>query len=40
MENLSTTYGVLSRYLRKDDPLYPCDAVANSDRFEIYELIT
>lgn len=40
MENLSTTFGVLSRYLRKDDPLYPCDAVANSDKFECYELVT
>jgi hypothetical protein len=40
MENLSTTFGVLSRYLRKDDPLYPCDAVPNSDKFECYELVT
>ena len=40
MENLSTTFGVLSRYLRKDDPVYPCDAVASSDKFECYELIT
>ena len=40
MENLSTTFGVLSRYLHEDDPLYPCDAVAASDKFECYELVT
>jgi hypothetical protein len=40
MENLSTTYGVLSRFLRKDDPLYPCDVVAASDKFECYQLVT
>ncbi|PWU23868.1 MAG: hypothetical protein C5B48_07885 [Candidatus Rokuibacteriota bacterium] len=40
MENLSTTFGVLSHYLRKDDPIYPCDAVARSDKFECYELVT
>jgi hypothetical protein len=40
MENLSTTFGVLSRFLHKDDPVYPCDAVRSSDKFECYELVT
>ena len=40
MENVSNFYGVQSRWLRDDDPLYPCDAVATSDKFECYELVT
>ena len=31
MENLSASYGVHSRWLR-DDPLYPCNAVARGDK--------
>ena len=28
MENLSSSYGVRSRWLRDDDPVYPCNSVA------------
>jgi len=40
MENVSTTFGVLSHYLRDDDPIYPCDAVRTGDKFECYELVS
>ena len=28
MENFTSSYGVTSKYLRKNDPIYPCNAVA------------
>jgi hypothetical protein len=40
MENLSPMYGGTSRWLRDDDPLYPCTAVARSDRYECYKRST
>lgn len=40
MENLSPMYGTGSRWLRDDDPLYPCTAVAKSDRYECYKRVT
>jgi hypothetical protein len=40
MENLSTSYGVRSPWLRDDDPLYPCNAVAKRDRLRCYEYVT
>jgi hypothetical protein len=40
MENISTLYGFKSRYLRDDDPLYPCNAVAEEDKIKCYEIVT
>ncbi|HEU0246207.1 MAG TPA: hypothetical protein VFR38_03905 [Gaiellaceae bacterium] len=40
MENLSASYGVHSRWLRDDDPLYPCDAVARGDKRRCYLMVT
>ena len=40
MENLAPMYGGRSRWLRDDDPLYPCTAVARSDRYECYKRVT
>jgi hypothetical protein len=40
MENLSTSYGVQSPWLRDDDPLYPCNAVARRDMLRCYEYAT
>ena len=40
MENIATSYGVTSRWLRDDDPVYPCNAVAEEDKLKCYELVT
>jgi hypothetical protein len=40
MENLSTSYGVRSPWLRDDDPVYPCNAVAKRDKLRCYEYVT
>jgi hypothetical protein len=40
MENNSSLYGFRSRFLRDDDPLYPCNDVARSDKRRCYELVT
>ena len=40
MENLGTSYGVVSRWLREDDPVYPCNAVPEEDKLKCYELVT
>ena len=40
MENFSSSYGVTSRYLRKNDPIYPCDAVAEHYKAQCYGLVT
>lgn len=40
MENLSTSYGVQSPWLRDDDPIYPCNAVARRDKLRCYEYVT
>jgi hypothetical protein len=40
MENLGTSYGVASRWLRDDDPLYPCTAVADEDKRACFDLVT
>ena len=40
MENLSPMYGGQSRWLRDDDPLYPCGVVAAPDRYECYKRVT
>jgi hypothetical protein len=40
MENISTMYGVQSRWVRDDDPVYPCTSVAQEDKVKCYELVT
>jgi hypothetical protein len=40
MENISTSYGVRSSWVRDDDPEYPCNAVAERDKLKCYEIVT
>lgn len=40
MENFLTSYGGQSPYVRDDDPLYPCNWVAESDKFMCYQQAT
>jgi len=40
MENFNTSYGVTSRYVRDDDLLYPCDAIAERHKLYCYLQIT
>jgi hypothetical protein len=41
MENFSSSYGVTSKYLKKDDPIYPCDSkLANPYKIQCYGLVT
>ncbi len=40
MENFNSSYGVTSKYLRKNDPIYPCDAVAERYKAQCYGLVT
>jgi hypothetical protein len=40
MENFNSSYGVTSKYLRKRDPIYPCDAVAERHKLYCYLLVT
>ncbi len=40
MENLSSSYGVQSRWIRDDDPIYPCNWVAKGDKLKCYEIVT
>jgi mono/diheme cytochrome c family protein len=40
MENFNSSYGVTSKYLRKDDPIYPCNAVVERHKLYCYLLVT
>lgn len=40
MENFNSSYGVRSRYVRPDDPLYPCNAVAERHQGACYLQVT
>lgn len=41
MENFSSSYGVTSKYLRKNDPIYPCNAaISNPYKGQCYGLVT
>ncbi|MGI8731307.1 MAG: c-type cytochrome [Solirubrobacteraceae bacterium] len=40
MENFNSSYGVSSKYLREDDPIYPCNAVSERHKQQCYGLIT
>jgi mono/diheme cytochrome c family protein len=40
MENFTSSYGITSKYLRKNDPIYPCNAVAERHKLYCYLLVT
>jgi hypothetical protein len=40
MENFNSSYGVTSKYLRKGDPIYPCNSVAERHKLYCYLLVT
>jgi mono/diheme cytochrome c family protein len=40
MENLQTSYGTRSKWLRDDDPLYPCKTVAERHKLYCYLMVT
>ena len=40
MENFNSSYGVTSKYLRKNDPIYPCNATAERHKVQCYGLVT
>jgi hypothetical protein len=40
MENIASTYGVRSRWLRDDDPVYPCDVVKERHKLYCYLMVT
>ena len=39
MENIQSSYGVRSRWLRNKDLIYPCNFVADRDRYYCYDLL-
>ena len=40
MENFNSSYGITSKYLRKSDPIYPCNSVAEKYKAQCYGLVT
>ena len=40
MENLSSSFGLRSRWLKKDNLLYPCNIVSRQDKLYCYLLVT
>ena len=40
MENLQASYGTKSKWLRDDDPLYPCQTVAERHKLYCYLMVT
>jgi hypothetical protein len=40
MENISSSYGFTSRWLKDDDLVYPCDWVSGSVKLTCYQLVT
>lgn len=40
MENITSSYGYTSRWLREDDPVYPCNAVEPDDKITCYGMVT
>ena len=40
MENITSSYGIRSRWLRDDDPLYPCQVVATRHKLYCYLMVT
>ncbi len=40
MENISTSYGVKSRFVKDDDPIYPCGMVEERHKLYCYLMVT
>jgi hypothetical protein len=40
MENLQSSLGIVSPWLKKGDPLYPCDIVKTRDKLYCYLMVT
>jgi hypothetical protein len=40
MENITSSYGFTSQWLRDDDPVYPCNAVEADDKVTCYGMVT
>jgi cytochrome c551/c552 len=40
MENVSSSYGIKSKWLKDDDPIYPCTAVAEKYKLYCYLMLT
>jgi cytochrome c553 len=40
MENISSSYGITSKWVRDDDPLYPCPVVAERHKLYCYLMVT
>lgn len=40
MENVAPSYGLRSRWLRDDDPVYPCNEVTRADKRRCYQVVT
>ena len=40
MENISSSYGIKSKWLRDDDPIYPCRTVAERHKLFCYLMVT
>lgn len=40
MENISSSYGVRSKWLKEDDPVYPCPAVQEKYKLYCYLMVT
>ena len=40
MENYQASYGVKSRWLRNNDLIYPCNAVAKRHKYYCYDMVT
>ena len=40
MENYQSSYGVTSRWVKKNDLIYPCNSVAEKYKYYCYDLVT
>jgi hypothetical protein len=40
MENISSSYGFTSQWLKEDDPIYPCNDVAKRHKYYCYLMVT
>lgn len=40
MENLQSSYGAVSKWLKPNDPIYPCNAVAERYKYYCYLMVT
>jgi hypothetical protein len=40
MENISSTYGVKSKWIKEDDPVYPCQTVKERHKLYCYLMVT